>query len=246
MIVPVLTAPEAETLLEARSEGRVYKPKLHEIGTGARQPAEQDLKTAVEAVKAIHQSYTSWQDSEARLSFDADASVALHRQLPLEERVAADDDYWRYVACMMIDDVVRWRHGRDGKEPDQRFLGLGDKWDCLPRHLWFRAELSADRGAADPYALTRRGGRDFWTSGVIRILYSCSRSVSRALVRFQFPVAGSFHGDRYRPQTLTLDGVRELYKRLRHFNSILAFPTLGDEEADELVASVAADLPRQD
>ena len=63
-------------------------------------------------------------------------------------------------------------------------------------------------------------------------------------MRFQYPEEGRFTGAEYRPQTLTLTGVRELYKRLRHFQAFLAIGTLDDVAASELVSSLAEDLPR--
>ena len=105
-----------------------------------------------------------------------------------------------------------------------------------------RGEIAYDDNLDDSYELAARGGMDFWTSGIIRRLYAGSRPFARALIRFQFPEAGAFRGREYRPQTLGTDAVRELYKRLRHFQAFVAFSTLDEAEAVELIKSVAEDL----
>jgi hypothetical protein len=81
-------------------------------------------------------------------------------------------------------------------------------------------------------------------SGILKHLYSGARPVARALTRFQFPEPGEFVGSEYRPQTRTLNGVRELYKRLRHFNAFVGLGSLDEPAAATLIESLAEDLPR--
>jgi hypothetical protein len=245
MIAPALSIAEASTLLESRKVGYQYEPHIHDVGTGSREPLATAIKETARQLRKLQQKYESRTDVAARLEFDAEAAPLIHGQLEVGDRLVAEDDFWRYLACVSVPDVVSWRHaGKDG-DTAHVYYGLGDKWECLPKHLWLRAQLSLTANGQDPYELTRRGGRDFWSSGVIRILHGSSRPIVRALVRFQYREPGRFMGQQYRPQTLSLKGIRELYKRLRHFNSLVAFPILTDDEADDLVVSLATDLPRQ-
>lgn len=248
MITPALNSTEADRYIKGRFANSSVVPNTHEIGHGSRDPWE---RCATELRARLGELLHQYEEHDAHAfdqEFDSRAASIIHRALGLDDRTAADDDFWRYVACVEAFDAIVWRHGRKDEEqttwPNAAHFGLGDKWDCFPRRLWFRAELSRDPARTDPYELSKRGGMDFWTSGLLRVLYSCSRPVARALVRFQFPHEGKFRRGSYRPQTLALNGVRELYKRLRHFNATIALPALGDEAAVELVRSLSEGLER--
>ncbi len=248
MITPALNSTEAARYIEGRFSGSSVAPSTYEIGHGSRDTwakCAADLRTGL--AELLHE--YGERDAHAFQEFDSRAAPIVHGALVLADRSAADDDFWRYVACVETFDAIVWRHGRKDQGqtswPKGAHFGLGDKWDCFPRRLWFRAELSKDLARADPYELSRRGGMDFWASGQLRVLYSCNRPVARTLVRFQFPREGTFRGGSYRPQTLTLIGLRELYKRLRHFNATVAFPALGDEAAIDLIGSLAEGLERE-
>lgn len=250
MIVPVIAHAEASHYLEERRAGRLTPPTLHEDGVGDRETWEKAAATLREGLHNLLEVARGGKPEMSGPEFDARATEIVHRALPLDDRVAATDDFWRYVAVVECYDVIQWRHGRMEAdvpvEPRDPHFGLGDKWECFPRRLWLRAEITRQGDRGDPYELSRRGGMDFWASGVLRHLYSCSRPIARALVRHQFPVDGEFRGGSYRPQTLTLAGVRELYKRLRHFDATTTFAVLDDAGALSLVAALAEGLERQD
>lgn len=251
MIVPALTSTEASRHIADRLAGRSSKPDYYELGAGAPgwQTIMEQLRPKLQAL------LTKFRNEDARSAgqgFDALLSPVLHEALPLDDRLAADDDFWRYLSCVDAFDLVVWRHkthDADGKPgpPQVAHFGLGDRWECFGRRIWFRAELSKDTAKPDPYELTRRGGTDFWASGMLRVLYPSSRPIARALLRFQYPNEGHFlQGGVYRPQTLDLRGIRELYKRLRHFSATLALPTLGDDAAADLIDSLTKDLAPDD
>jgi hypothetical protein len=203
---------------------------------------EEQLRRAADSLLG---KYATLDVDAVRGEFDAEASATIHRILAIDDRLAGDDDFWRYVNCVVLLDLIRWRHPNDDSSgmPGRPHLGTGGKWEGMGKRLWFRAELSKVDGA-DPYEYAVRGGMDFWTSGLIRILYSCNRSVARALVRFQFFAAGAFARGQYRPQTLGLNAVRELYKRLRHFQAIVSMANLDDDAATRLIEDIAKDLSR--
>ena len=202
----------------------------------------EEVRTVAVELLAKYQLQT---DSKSRSEFDAEFAVRLHTALPIPSYIVGNDAFWRYLACVELWELVVWRHG-SGDEGEvtvgRANFGLGDRWESLPKRLWMRGEIAYDDNLDDSYELAARGGRDFWTSGIIRHLYADSRPFARALIRFQFPEAGAFRGREYRPQTLGLDAVRELYKRLRHFQAFVAFSTLDEAEAVELIESVAEDL----
>ncbi len=254
MIVPALIRSEGEAYLEAKFAQPDATPtaRSHEIGAGDREQyrlAVRDLRQDLDDLKTTA---TADGSDVAFPSFDAEAAVALLIRLDLEPRITADDDFWRYLACVELFDLILWRHGSTDRVPPVApgNFGIDSRWDCYPRRLWFRAELSRDPRLTDPFAYTRRGSIDFWASGMLRHLYTCNRHIARALVRFQYPEAGEFirHGAEvwYRPQTLTLTGIRELYKRLRHFNSTISMAAISEDQAEELVASLAEGLPHEE
>lgn len=245
MIVPALTRAEGAAVLDARAENRTYEARTYEIGYGSREPTQSELNRAFAAVADLFTRFKEHDGDGARYEFDGVAAAAYHAKVHLDDSIVADDDFWRYLAVVDFHEIIEWRFGTEERTAHRDNYGLGDRWECYPRVLWLRAELSLDEGSEDPYQWAVRGGRDFWASGVIRRIYACSRPVARALVKFQFPEAGEYFGDRYRPQTLTLAGIRDLYKRLRHFTSIVSLPSLGDQEALALVRSLTEDLPRQ-
>ncbi|MEX2374104.1 MAG: DUF6339 family protein, partial [Dehalococcoidia bacterium] len=189
--------------------------------------------------------FRSREHAQAKAEFDAEFCVELHRTLRVPSYVVASDEFWRYLACVELWDLVVWRHGSEDegeRSVGRANFGLGDRWETLPRRLWLRADIAFDSEATDPYELAVRGGMDFWTSGLIRRLYAGSRPLARALIRFQYPEPGAFRAREYRPQTLGTDAVRELYKRLRHFQAFISFATLDEAEASELVNSLGQDL----
>jgi hypothetical protein len=173
--------------------------------------------------------------------FDAEGAAIVHKGLgPLSVRIASNRGFWRFLACGPLVEITRWRAPSNAVEN----FGIGKIWRAVPERLWFRGSMAFDAEAADAYELVRRGGVDFWESGLIRVLYSSNPVLARALVRFQFPEDGEFRGSSYRPATLRMEGIRELWKRLRHFDSVLNYSDMDVDRARRHVEEVAQDLPR--
>jgi len=245
MIVKACTRAEGELLYEALSQGLEYEPNFYEVGSGSRAEGEAVISSLRAVVVELLNDCKEDPGIADKLRFDGIAAESFHRVLPLPDEISGDDSFWRYLALSEMWSIAEWRHGRDGEQPPAEIhFGFGEKWWCLPRRLWLRAELSSIPDAEDPYELTRRGGSDFWMSGIHKHVYAGARPVARALVRFQYPELGEFTGSEYRPQTLTTNGIRELYKRLRHFNAFVGFGALDEPAAAALIASLAGDLPR--
>ena len=245
MIVNACTRTEGELLYHALVEGGDHTENFYEIGRGSRAEGQKIVAAFRMVVTNLRVQCEENPSQVARLRFDAHSAEQLHVALTIPDELSGDDAFWRYLALAKSWELADWRHGgEDGEAPAAAHLGLGEKWWCLPRRLWLRAELSIDPDSADPYELTRRGGADFWMSGVIRHLYSGARPLVRSLIRFQYPEPGDFVGTEYRPHTLTLSGIRELYTRLRHFHAFIGIGALDDLSATRLIESLAENLPR--
>ena len=245
MIVNACTRTEGELLYQALVEDRQHSASFYEIGGGPREEGREIVAAYRRTVAKLLERSEESPSRETQLRFDAHAAEQVHTALTIPDEISGDDGFWRYLALAESWDLAGWRHGReDGEAPAKGNLGLGEKWSCLPRRLWLRAELSIAPDSADRYELTRRGGADFWMSGVIRHLYSGARPLVRALVRFQYPEPGDFVGTEYRPQTLTLNGIRELYIRLRHFHAFVGVGAMDEQSATRLIESLAEGLPR--
>ena len=188
---------------------------------------------AIGCIQALEAVRLAYPDRVYPLSFDADLAVELHSRARLHPVESTDFAFWRRLAIEHGQDLVRKRHGDDAGRAN---YGLGNRWLNLFERSWFRAELSIDLGLPTPYSLTRRGGSDFWASGVIRHRYSSARNMVRALIKFQFPYDDPFKG------RLGTDNVRELYKRLSRMHASVAFELLSDEECGELLCELTEDL----
>ena len=184
----------------------------------------------VEALEAIRLAYPDQVDPAP---FDADLAIALHSRARLHPVESTNVGFWRWLAVEHGQDLVRKRHGANAGRAN---YGLGNRWLNLFERTWFRAELSYDAGSSNPYSLTKRGGSDFWASGVIRHRYSSAHNLVKALIRFQFPEDAPFRGN------LGTDNVRELYKRLTRIHTTVAFELLTDVECGELIGELAEDL----
>lgn len=166
-------------------------------------------------------------------TFDGEMAVTLHRTAKLPLAHASDIGFWRWLAVEHGRDLVVFRHSESASLAN---YGIGRQWDNLLMRSWFRADLSCDRKSEDPYALTKRGGSDFWASGVVRHRYSSARNVVRALIRFQFNGDDPFNG------RFNTDKIREIYKRIRHIQATVSLELLTDDECDELLRELARDL----
>lgn len=240
MIVPTLSQSNARAILDAYFAGEQPPFRVEDVLTEAGINPRDDVQSRIDSLTQDLESIIVASPGREVARFDSEAAVICHSHLgELPVRVATESGFWRYLSLGPLRQVVEWRY--PGSRNRENF-GVGKAWEALPERLWFRAHVAVETGSEDPYRLVRRGGVDFWISGLVRVLYSSNPVLARALVEFQYPNDGEFVGDKYRPATLGTDGIRELYKRLRHFTATVEFPALTKSEALDLVAGLGADL----
>lgn len=162
-------------------------------------------------------SSTKWQ------AIDAQASVAIHRSLEgLPRDIAMSKGFWRYLSVYCATLVcVRYGYKDVSSDFDRRHFG-DEIFNSYLSRLWFRAELSLDEEADDPYWLTRKGVSDFWSSFVLRRIYAQSRPLIRSLVKYFFvPDQVSFSlNDK---PILTLEAFRLICPAVRRQHSLSPF-----------------------
>lgn len=169
--------------------------------------------------------------------FEQQACEIVHRCLAgCDPVMLADFDFWTWVAVTHFADIVDWRFGAEGRHAKPENYGIGKRNENLLFRLWLRAELVKDSKAKDPYHLAKTGDQDLWRSHILRQGYSNARLVTKALLRLQ---AGQLAAKK-----LTVDGVRELAKRLRRLRANVFFEFLSAAQAEALVLEVSADLKK--
>lgn len=253
MIVAGLSKSKARSWLESNLKGQPPSEPFSELGCLPRGNAEERIARARTGLVALCSHLDGESETTRAALFDAQASALLHSALEdLPVGLSSDPDFWRYLSCGPLFSVVQWRHplphGFDVNSQDGwlRNVGLSGRWYALPERLWYRAHLSLGPSdvAGDRYALSRRGTVDFWASGPTRHEFGASRSLTRALVRYQYPEEGVFDArGSYKPSTLGPNALRELYKHLRHFNRTTELAWLSEEDAFALVTELG-DLVR--
>jgi hypothetical protein len=199
-----------------------------------------DPKTLEQSLLELKRSYP--EELGARSAdgtrFDAEASVVIHKALPLDDITAARQEFWAWLSLRFFWDLTNWRHGSRSKLAIPENFSITKRRHGLLERLWFRAELGRADGK-NPYQFVLKArDRDFWESGIIRPSYSSCRPVALALVRYQFQ-----NGNGYLHLT-DPQGVRELYKRIRRIYSTVALDLLDGDQAFDLIAELGRGLKR--
>lgn len=162
-------------------------------------------------------------------AFEAEACIHLHRTLPRDATMLADYDFWTWLAVFVFRELVDWRHGGTKGEAKPANFGIGKRDENLLFRMWARADIGYDpSNAADPYDLARRGDQDFWRAHVLRQGYGASRTLVRALIRFQFPEGAD--------GSATLKGleIREFVKRLKRLNANVLFECMHENDVQKV------------
>jgi hypothetical protein len=243
MIVSAITSVEADRAAGLLLSGEQPELNTFEVGSSGREEWEAAEAGIRDWVDNDATAYLERTDHQAKFEFDAFAAESLHRLLQIPAYVAASREFWRYVNVGLLWEFVSWRHF-DAKEDTVAKVnyGNGKRRYCLASRLWFRGEVGCDMDREDRYELVRRGGTDFWSSGLTRVQYPGARPIARAVVELRYPENGEFRGSKYTPQTMDTDAARELYKRLKRYDATIGLVTLSNDEAKEFVKEVAADL----
>ena len=239
MAYQTLTRNRWQSELRDRREEDNYPDSAIRQLSGDEPPDVEACASAIASVRTVLGS--SMTNSE----FDAVVSVEFHQRASLTPDRSEDDNLWRWLAITIGPDLVERRHGRNDNPAGLGNFGLGARWDNLFRRLWFRAELSYDDRAHDPYWLTRLGARDFWDSGIIRHRYGSARNLVRAFVKLQYPDPDNPTRGRW-PILQDEDdspGIRTIYRRLSRVHATVAFDVLSEDDCTSILTDLSRDLP---
>ena len=187
-------------------------------------------------------------DGEANASsvkwqpIDAKASELIHRTLKeLPRDIAMSKGFWRYLSAYCSKAVCkRYSYGDIKDDFDRRHFGEEIFNSLLPR-LWFRAELSFDTNAEDPYWLTKKGVSDFWSSFVLRRIYAQSKPLVRALVKYFFDPE-SVHFTREDKKITTLEAFRLIGPAVRRQHSLSPFEIMSEDDCTKALDLLASEL----
>jgi hypothetical protein len=233
-----MSGEEALRFLKARDNGEEPPPDdfQRKVGSGDLMSIAPIMKLGAE-LRKLQKSFPSKlreRDQEGG-RFEQQACVIVHRRLAECDRaVLADLEFWIWLAVIQFADIVEWRFGGAGRHVKPANYGIGQRTENLFFRLWLRAELVKDGKAKDPYHLARTGDQDLWRSHILRQAYGNVRLVAKALLRLQ---AGQLAAKK-----LTVEGVRELAKRLRRLHANVVFEFLTSGQAEGLVLELSTDL----
>lgn len=180
---------------------------------------------ATRLLKLAH-SYGEDPSDQVGNRFEAEASEVVHRGVPaLPATLLADPGFWRWIAVKHFRELVEWRHGAkrpDGAHPNN--YGIGATKRNLLYRMYFRAEISLDPHAEEPYALSRVADKDLWESHLLAVRAGNIRPYVRAFLRFLYP---DIEGKR----SVNLDTLRVLASRLNRLRANRFFELIPDEVA---------------
>ncbi len=173
--------------------------------------------------------------------FEAQACEVVHRGMPgLPGMVLADPGFWRWLAVKHFRDLVEWRHGGrrpDGAHPNN--FGIGATKRNLLYRMYFRAEISYDENAEEPYRLSRISDKDLWESHLLAVRAGNIRPFVRAFLRYLYP-------DPEGKRAVDLDTLRVLATRINRLRANRFFELVADEDAlGAIVAAEAEKTPEE-
>jgi hypothetical protein len=173
--------------------------------------------------------------------FEAEAAEVVHRGIPpLPAALLADPGFWRWLAVKHFRELVEWRHGSrrlGGAHPNN--YGAGATKRNLLYRMYFRAEISLDAQAEEPYALSRVADKDLWESHLLAVRAGNIRLFVRAFLRFLYP---QVEGKR----SVDLDTLRVLASRLNRLRANRFFELMPDEASlTQIIAGEAGKTPEE-
>ncbi|MBW0167019.1 MAG: hypothetical protein KXJ49_05935 [Vulcanococcus sp.] len=171
---------------------------------------------------------------------DGATAALLHNRLShITPKIAVLPNFWIFLSLYMREIVYR-RYCYESWD-DLKSVHFGTQiYDSLFPRLWHRASLSIDQRCDDPYWLTRRGGSDYWSSFVLRAIYSQSPQLIRALTRYFYDPENT----QFRTETLTSKSeiIRILGPELRKQHSVTPFEILTEDDCDAVIHALAGSL----
>jgi len=124
-------------------------------------------------------------------AFEAIASEHIHKFFSSVSSQATDDpDFWKYLCVIHFRDLVEWRHGGKDRYANLANYGIGAERRNLLLRMFYRASISLDVGAKDPYRLSRLGDEDLWKSHFAAVRIGNSPDIVRAFLKTVYPKEG--------------------------------------------------------
>lgn len=120
--------------------------------------------------------------------FEARASEHVHRYFSAVPKQATDDpDFWKFLCVIHFRDLVEWRHGGKDREANLINYGVGAERRNLLLRMFYRASISLDPSATDPYHLSKLGDEDLWKSHFGAVKIGNSPDMVKAFLKTVYP-----------------------------------------------------------
>jgi DNA-binding CsgD family transcriptional regulator len=198
-----------------------------------------DLRELIrEAAKAV--GYDAGMPLEPRApegaALDRRLARVLYDELHLTPHEASAGDVWRYFACVLAPELVRWRFpGKEGS-PQERF-GTSLRRNLFGR-MWWRAFIFHEPAASDPWVLLDALGEDEMVQITERPSAAGYRPLARGLAR------GLLRRHRQAPGLNRGNLLRDTMKRLLRRLPLLRYESLVELELDAALDELFSDSLR--
>lgn len=229
---PILTSEKAKKLIEHIRLGEVFTLSDFVEYRHCDQPFVMNkidsLRKTLGQVRAEFSKELGLRSQEGG-AFEAKASEHVHRYFSVLPTQATDDpDFWKYVCVGQFKDFVDWRHGGQDREANLANFGIGAERRNLFLRMFYRAAISLDLTASDPYHLSRLGDEDLWKShfGAVRI--GNSSEIVKAFLKTVYP--------KNNKAVLKTIEVRALAKNLTRMRSNVILELYDERSAVKLIA----------
>ena len=238
---PTISMESADQLLRLYAEGNL-DPRISAektIGEFSTKSQNQDVQETLMRLFEVAEQVglvESRNSTKAQRQFHSMASIELHKSFSAFGNANGDPNFWRWVnffgdayGAALVD----LRYGGENLGSAQtQYYGIGRNNQGLLSSLWLRADLMYDGSRDDPYEFSKAMlDLDFWWSHIIRLRYSCCRSVAKAFVRFVV----EHEIPRGNTKVLGDDGFRDLQPELTRRFATIAFEMMDDNSAFEFV-----------
>jgi hypothetical protein len=232
MKYPVLDQKGGRQIIDLRRSGQEYDENEFIAKRGEGQEINRAIFDGIhEKLVALKEDYPAelrQRDPEGG-RFEAEACKIVHQCLKLETTILADLDFWTYLSVIELSDIVEWRHGGQGRFAALQNYGVGNRPENLFFRMWMRADIAAIPTNGNNYDLAQRGDIDLWRSHILRQRYANSRTLARALIRFQYPDETPAQAQ------LSINSIRKLAKRLKRLHANLVYSYLDESAAMKLI-----------
>lgn len=169
-------------------------------------------------------------------ALDRELARVLYEGLHLSAHEAAAGDMWRYFACILAPELVRWRFpGKEGSAQER--FGSSLRRNLFGR-MWWRAFTFHEPQAAEPWALLDALGEDEMVQITERPNAAGYRPLARGLAR------GLLRSHRRAPTLNRGNLLRDTMKRLLRRLPLLRYESLSEPDLDTALDDIYADSLR--